>query len=299
MVGRTRRDPARAAQFGVPGLPRHRGDAGRASGPTWSRSACQTRPISSRRCGSSRPASRCSSRSRWSFDLEEADALLGGGGARTVLRHQLQPPLRPSRCGSPPRRSTRGELGRPGLRDLALRGRGGHRHAPARQPDRDPVPRLRHARAPVRADRLGDGPDDRPDRDRLDDGRGGAALRQRRGRLACSARTTARTPIPAPTSLEVNGTAGPGAGRGHRAPFHAAPRGRRGRAGVAGRLFQRHRSRLPRHLRPPPRRASRRAPRRRAAAGAGHRRPTRSRSSRTPPSARSTTGARVATPPTD
>ena len=75
-----------------------------------------------------------------------------GGTARPLLRHQLQPPLRQAgaaraRCGA--RRSDR----RRRLRDLALRRRGRHERAPVRQPDRDPVSRLRHARAPVRTDR--------------------------------------------------------------------------------------------------------------------------------------------------
>ena len=73
-----------------------------------------------------------------------------GGGTGPVLRHQLQPPLRravPAGQGGHRRRRARAA----GLRHLAVRRRGQPRHQQAREPDRDPVPRLRHARAPARA----------------------------------------------------------------------------------------------------------------------------------------------------
>ena len=66
--------------------------------------------------------------------------------------------------------------------------------------------------------------------------------------------TTRRTPTRTPTCVELNGTAGPGADRRHRAPVQLQRAGDEIGAGLAGRLLQRHRPRLPRHLRPPRRR---------------------------------------------
>ena len=116
-----------------------------------------------------------------------------GGQARHVLRPQLQPPVRGAgadgRRGDPRRRARR-----PGLRHLALRRRAGHQRAPVRQPDRDPVPRLRHARAPLRADHVGRGRGQRPDRARVLHRRDRAVLRATAPSARCSAPTTPRTP---------------------------------------------------------------------------------------------------------
>ena len=75
-----------------------------ASGPTWCRSACRTRRTSSRRCGSSGPGSRCCVEKPLVFVARRGGHPdRRGGGARPVLRHQLQPPLR--QAGAPGRRT--------------------------------------------------------------------------------------------------------------------------------------------------------------------------------------------------
>ena len=151
----------------------------------------------------------------------------------------------------------RGELGRLVVRHLALRRRSGHERPPVRQPHRDPVPRPRHARAPLRTHRVGHGPDDR---------RAGTGCRPWRSRCsstaarwaASSARTTPPTPIRPPTASR---STAPTVGCSSRTPCAATPSSRRAtrRPGLAGRLLQRHRARVPCALRPPRRRDARRA----------------------------------------
>ena len=100
------------------------------------------------------------------FDLAEADRLLRGSrGTRALLRHQLQPPLRPTRADGPRRHRLRRARAHH-VRDLALRRRGRHQHPSVRQPHRDPMPRVRHARAPLRPGRIGERPHERSGRTR-------------------------------------------------------------------------------------------------------------------------------------
>ena len=94
------------------------------------------------------------------------------------FRHQLQPPLRRARPkgeGSHRRRRT----GRTGICHLAIRRRTRYQLPPARQPDRDSVPRPGHARVPVRAGQVGHGPDDEQDPRRLLHPGRGPRVRQR------------------------------------------------------------------------------------------------------------------------
>ena len=88
----------------------------------------------------------------------------------------------PSRCSG---RGAAIEAGRAGRASSTSRGASAARPTPgqpAPQPDRDPVPRLRHARAPGRPDRLGDGADDATGPSRRATTRWPSrSLRQRRG----------------------------------------------------------------------------------------------------------------------
>ena len=128
------------------------------------------------------------------FDLAEADTFLPRRpSGRPVLRRSTSTTATPSRCPRQGRRST------PVTSAIWSSPPGGSaarrtRQAPARQADRDAVPRVGHARAPVRADRVGDGADGRQD----------TTARTRRSpwrwssptapSAACSAPTTRRTP---------------------------------------------------------------------------------------------------------
>ncbi len=95
------------------------------------------------------------------FDLAEADTLLDEAERRDLFfainfNHRYAEPV----AAGQGRRST------PVTSAIWCSPPGGsaarrtRRHVAARQPDRDAVPRVRHARAPVRADRVGDGADD-------------------------------------------------------------------------------------------------------------------------------------------
>ena len=83
-----------------------------------------------------------------------------GTGAFSLLRHQFQPSLRRSRSPGPGR-DREWRIGPARLCHLAIRRRGGHERTPSRKSHRDPMSRLRHARAPMWSDRKRYGPDGR------------------------------------------------------------------------------------------------------------------------------------------
>ena len=236
MVGRTPERTARGPASSVsPPTPTWR-RCSSGSDRTWSRCACPTRVTSADPAASSEAASRCWWRSRWCSTSTRPTAARRGRGARPVLRDQLQPPLRPADAAG--RGGDRGgELGRSRSRPGAS-GRGGHRQAPVRQPDRDPVPRPGHAGAPVRADRVGDGADDRPDRAR-------ARPPWRRAQFASgavgasSASYDSSYGYPGTHLLEINGLAGRVLIEDTVRGSHLDAAGDETARGVAGRLLQR------------------------------------------------------------
>ena len=111
--------------------------------------------------------SRCWWRSRWCSTSARPTISWTAAAERDLFfainfNHRYAEPVQMAPGGHRRRRRS----GRLDVRHLALRRRGRHQHAPVRQPHRDPVPRLRHARAPVRPDPVCQRPDERPDRTR-------------------------------------------------------------------------------------------------------------------------------------
>ena len=101
------------------------------------------------------------------FDRDEAEQLLAEAASRDLFfainfNHRYARPVQMARAAIALRRPGRG-----GVRHLEVRRRGGDQRRPPRQPDRDAVPRVRHARAPVRTDIERGGAHDRHDGSRF------------------------------------------------------------------------------------------------------------------------------------
>ena len=223
------------------------------------RRACRTRTTSNRPCELHRahgvPAARREAarlrpgRSRTSSSTRPRRDLFFA----INFNHRYAEPIRRA-----PQAINEGELGELVFATWRFGGEAEPRHPSAREPDRDPVPRpstcssTSAARSPRSSAQMA-----KPAATGLHDPRARARVRERRGRHACSAATTRRTPIRTPTCLEVNGTEGRALVNDTVKRLTLSRAGDETRGGLGGRLLQRRRPRVPPHLRPARRRAAR------------------------------------------